>query len=446
MAGDDANRGEAVTPGRRGRLRLRTLVLIHWGALAGQAVTLAVVHYGLGFALPIQLCMTVVAAAAMANVAMAISWPAQARLGDRDGAAALAFDILQLSLLLFLTGGLENPFALLILAPLSIAAAALSRNATIGLCALALACVTVLAIWHLPLPWSGPGLSLPATYVTGLYVSIVVAVLLITSHTWNVAHGARRMADALTASQLALAREQRLSALGGLAAAAAHELGSPLATIAVAAKELDRELPADSPHKADAALVLSQSQRCAEILARLLRQPEAEGGAPFERLPLSLLAEAAAAPHRTARQTVTIEFNARATDGSPEPEVARAPEILHGLGSIVENAIAFAAGRVEIATEWDRREVRVRVADDGPGFDPAILGELGEPYLSRRAEDGHVGLGVFIARTLLERTGATLTFRNRVAVGRGGPAAGSGGAEVTIRWRRAAIDLGELRQ
>ena len=134
MAGDDANRGEAVTPGRRGRLRLRTLILIRWVALAGQAVALAVVHYGLGFALPIQLCMTVVAVAAMANVGMAISRPAQARLGDRDGAAALAFDILQLSLLLFLTGGLENPFALLILAPLAIAAAALSRGATIGLC------------------------------------------------------------------------------------------------------------------------------------------------------------------------------------------------------------------------------------------------------------------------------------------------------------------------
>lgn len=446
MAGDDANRGEAVTPGRRGRLRLRTLVLIHWGALAGQAAALAVVHYGLGFTLPIQLCMTVVTVAAMANVALAISRPAQARLGDRDGAATLAFDILQLSLLLFLTGGLENPFSLLILAPVTIAAAALSRSATIGLCALALACVTVLALWHLPLPWSGPGLSLPATYVTGLYLAIVVAVLLITSHIWNVAHGARRMADALSATQLALAREQRLSALGGLAAAAAHELGSPLATIAVAAKELDRELPADSPHKADAALMLSQSRRCAEILARLLCQPEAEGGAPFERLPLSLLAEAAAAPHQTARRTVTIDFDAGAADGSPEPEVARAPEILHGLGSIVENAIAFAASRVEIATEWDRREIRIRVADDGPGFDPAILGELGEPYLSRRAEGGHVGLGVFIARTLLERTGATLTFRNRVAEGRGGPAAGGGGAEVAIRWRRAAIDLRELRQ
>ncbi|MFQ5955035.1 MAG: ActS/PrrB/RegB family redox-sensitive histidine kinase [Kiloniellales bacterium] len=456
MASEDTNRADSLAPppGRRGRLRLRTLILIRWVALAGQAVTLAVVHYGLGFELPIQLCMTVVAVAAMANVAMAVSRPAQARLGDREGALTLAFDILQLSLLLFLTGGMENPFALLILAPLAIAAAALSKEATIGLCALALVCISALAVWHLPLPWQEPGLKLPATYMTGLYVAIVVAVIFITSYTWSVAHATRRMADALAASQLALAREQRLSALGGLAAAAAHELGSPLATIAVVAKELDRELPADSPHKEDVALLLSQSERCGGILERLMRRPEAEGGPPFERLAVSALVEAAARPQLAGREAVEVVFDNRSLDGSPEPQVARAPEILQGLGAIVDNAARFAAGRVDIATRWDRRRIEVEIADDGPGFDPAVLGELGEPYLSRRPEGGRLGLGVFISCTLLERTGAGLAFRNRPAAGPGfaggyaeasGRAGGprSGGAEVAVGWPRAAIELGD---
>ncbi len=448
MASDEQDRADdlAPPPGRRGRLRLRTLVLIRWVALTGQAVTLAVVHYGLGFALPIQLSMTVVAVSALANVAMAVSRPAQARLGDREGALALAFDILQLSLLLFLTGGLENPFTLLILAPLVIAAAALSRQATIGLCALALICITGLAVWHLPLPWPEPGLELPATYVAGLYAAILVAVLFITAYTRSVAQAAQRMADALATSRLALAREQRLSALGGLAAAAAHELGSPLATIAVVAGELERELPADGPHREDVALLKSQSQRCADILERLIRRPEAEaeaeGGAPFGRLALSTLVEAAVRPHLSGRQAVEAVFDSRSLDGSPEPWVARAPEILQGLGAIADNAGRFAAGRVDVDTRWDRRRVEVEIADDGPGFDPAVLGELGEPDLARRAEGGHLGLGVFIARTLLERTGARLAFRNR-------PAAGgrlNGGAQVAVHWPRAAIELEESRQ
>jgi two-component system sensor histidine kinase RegB len=435
--------GGTVGPARRGRLRLRTLILIRWVALAGQAITLAVVHYGLGFALPIQLCMTVVAASAMVNTAMALRRPAQAWVGDRDGALYLGFDIGQLALLLFLTGGLQNPFALLILAPLTLAAAALSRRTTIGLCALALLAISVLAVWHLPLPWAEPGLSLPTTYLVGLFVSIVVAVSLISLYTWHVAHSARRMADALAATQLALAREQRLSAVGALAAAAAHELGSPLATIAVVARELDRELPADSPQREDAALLLSQSDRCARILAGLLHQPEADGGAPYERLAVSALVEAAAAPYLRENPAVAFAFDKRALDRSPEPEVGRAPEVLQGLGAIIQNAAQFAAHRVEILTEWDQGGVQVTVADDGSGFDPTILGQLGEPYLSSRAGGGHMGLGVFIACTLLERTGASLGFENRPGIGPGGRvAAAAGGAAVAIRWNRGTIGVG----
>ncbi|MGE3783847.1 MAG: ATP-binding protein, partial [Alphaproteobacteria bacterium] len=233
-------------------------------------------------------------------------------------------------------------------------------------------------------------------------------------------------------TQLALAREQRVSAVGALAAAAAHELGSPLATIAVVARELAHDLPPDSPHREDVALLLSQSERCREILAQLAHRPDDEGGAsPYTRLPVSALVEASAAPYRDPR--VRLIF---ATTGSPaadEPSVRRSPEIMHGLNNLIQNALQFAQDEVSVTTHWDKAMVTVEVVDDGPGFPPNLLGRLGEPYLSTRAGDSnHMGLGIFIAQSLLERSGAELVFDNL----------SEGGAHVVITWKRSNLETG----
>ena len=218
---------------------------------------------------------------------------AAARLGERDAALCLGYDILQLAILLYLTGGLQNPFSILILAPVTVAATILSRRPVIALSILAVAAITVLALWHMPLPWRTEPLVFPPELVLGIWMALVLATVFIGGYTWSVAQEARRLRDAVAATQLALAREQRISAVGALAAAAAHELGSPLATIAVVAKELVRDLPGDSPHAEDAALLLSQSERCRKILAELAQQPEHDGGSPYTRLPISALVEAA---------------------------------------------------------------------------------------------------------------------------------------------------------
>ena len=186
----------------------------------------------------------------------------------------------------------------------------------------------------------------------------------IAAYTWRVAQDARRLRDAVAATQLALAREQQVSAVGALAAAAAHELGSPLATIAVVAKELARDLPADSPHAEDAALLLSQSERCS--LADLSQRPEDDGGSPYTRLSISALVEAAGAPYR-GRGGVRVVF---AATGEPEdePQLRRSPEIMHGLNNLIQNAVQFARREVRVATFWDRHRVMVDITDDGPGF------------------------------------------------------------------------------
>jgi len=424
-------------------ISLRKLVLIRWFAVVGQAVTLVVVYFGFGFNLPIRSALAVVAASAVLNAVASLPRSLGARLGDREAALYLAYDTLQLGILLYLTGGLQNPFAMLMLAPVTISATVLSRSSVIGLSALTVLAISVLAILHQPLPSRGGALlDPPPLYMLGIWTALVCSTIFISGYAWSVAAEARRMRDAYAATQLALAREQRISAVGGLAAAAAHQLGSPLATIAVVAKELARDLPEDSPYAADAELLLSQSERCRTILTDLARQRDGEHGSPFARLPFSVLVEAAGEPHHVPHVAVRHELGVgRDAEGHPleEPLLPRSPEIMHGLGNLIQNAIQFARTEVVVTTSWSDDTAAVDIADDGPGFPPPLLARIGEPYLSGRGAGGaqlgepHMGLGIFIAQSLLERTGARLSFANLA----------DGGAHVVIEWRRhnlAAMD------
>jgi two-component system, sensor histidine kinase RegB len=435
-----------VTRRARGRVRLRTLVLIRWVAIAGQAAALLIVHFGLTYALPLGPALGVVAASALLNVWALRPWSRgrrPAHLGDREAALYLAFDLVQVAVLLYLTGGLHNPFAVLVLAPVIVSATTLSRASTVGLALLALVAVVVLAFSHLPLPWREPGFTQHPMFVSGYAIALGVAVVFTAAYVMSIAEEARRMSDALSATQMALAREQRRSALGALAAAAAHGLGSPLATIAVVAKELARDLPPDSPLREDVNLLLSQSDRCRDILAGLATRPEA-GEHEDTVMPAKALIESVATPYQTGRAQLLIEVVAPAAGKGPAttvptPLLPSRPEIVHGLGNLIENAFEFARSTVRVTIGYGRSGLTVSIADDGPGFDPGLVGRLGEPYLSggpqgraggRDGKDVHMGLGVFIAQRLLEESGAALAFANRP----------EGGAEVTVAWQPAALD------
>lgn len=417
----------SAEPAPARRIQLRTLVLIRWIAIAGQAMTLLLVDLGLGFGVPLVPALGIVGASAAMNLAVILHFGNGGRLGERAATWHLAFDVLQLAALLYLTGGLRNPFCPLLLAPVTVSASILSGRSTIALCALAIAAASLLAVEHWPLPWDGAPPELPLPYVTGVWAALVCGIGFIATYVARVATDARRMSDALAATQLALSREQRVSSLGTLAAAAAHELGTPLATIAVVARELASDLPADSPQREDAELLLSQTARCRDILAELARRPDT--AETFLRMALGDLIEEAAAPHR--RSDVEFTVLRETPDDSPEPHLARTPEIVHGLGNFLANAQQFAYSEVTVDVTWTAREVTVRIADDGPGFPLQLLGRLGEPYLSSRSgHTEHMGLGIFIAQTLLERTGARVSFTN----------APEGGAEVAVTWPRAIFD------
>ncbi|MEO3432473.1 ActS/PrrB/RegB family redox-sensitive histidine kinase [Inquilinus sp. CAU 1745] len=417
-----------------GRVSLRTLILIRWVAIAGQLAAVLGVAFGLGYPLPLGPLLAVIGVSVLLNVAATLQGRTRLRLGDRDAALYIAYDLLQLTVLLSLSGGLLNPFCMMLLAPLTVSATILSRRSTVALTALTLVCTLVLGLWHYPLPGPAGDMNLPAVYVFGIWLAMSVSAVFVAAYVHHVAEEARRMGDALAASQMALAREQRVSALGALAAAAAHELGTPLGTIAVVAKELSRDLPRDSALAEDVTLLMSESERCRRILADLASQPDIGGGDPYEKLPLPVLVETAAQPHLRPEIILDIDSD----DAGDPPAIRRTPELLHGLGNLLQNALQFARAEVTVRTAWSADRVTLTIRDDGPGFPAGLLARIGEPYISGRGEgrvarsnDGvHMGLGIFIATTLLEHAGATLDFSN----GR------DGGAKVVVSWPRDILE------
>lgn len=429
------------------RLRLQTIVRLRWLAVLGQSVTVIGAYWVIGIDLPIGWCLAVIALSAWINVVLRIRYPASQRLKSSYAFMMLGFDVLQLSALLYLTGGLENPFAFLLIAPVAVSASTLRLRVTAALGLMAITLATLLTSFHHPLPWfHHSNLLLPFPYVMGVWAALVSSILFIGFYSWRTAEEARRMSEALAAAEMVLAREQKLSALDGLAAAAAHGLGTPLATIAVVTKELMRDAKPTDPHYEDVVLLRAQAERCRDILAELAARGE-QIDIIVSRLPVSHLIEEVVAPHRLV--AVPIEVRTGPAPGvvpgsaaAVEPVTQRNPGVLYGLGNLLENAVDFADTKVEVDARWSEGEIKIVIADDGSGFPPYVLEQLGEPFVTTRpaqsfrqeAPDEHIGMGLgfFIAKTLLERSGATLALANRPAP--------QVGAVVTVMWPRSKFE------
>ncbi|WFU16733.1 ActS/PrrB/RegB family redox-sensitive histidine kinase [Bradyrhizobium sp. CB3481] len=416
-------------------VRLDTILRLRWLAALGQLTAIFVVARGLEFDVPIIPCVAIVGVAALLNLALQVAFNPMQRLEPVYAAALLALNIVELAALLFLTGGLQNPFSFLFLAPVLISAAVLPIRLTIGLGLLAMACASALVFFHLPLPWdSEDPLVLPPIYLLGVWLSILLAIGVTSLYAFQATEEARKLSDALAATELVLTREQHLTQLDGLAAAAAHELGTPLSTIFLISRELERTANGNDQLASDLKTLREQAQRCRDILAKLTQL--SASGAPFDLMPLSTLIEEAVAPHRDFGVAIKVRLAVAATK---EPAVARNPAILYGVGNILENAVDFARMTVEVNAWWNAETVEIVISDDGPGIAPDMLKRIGEPYLSRRRgtdepQSGRagLGLGVFIARTLLERTGAKVSFSNRTFPDHG--------AVVQIVWPRARFE------
>ncbi|MBV5265507.1 ActS/PrrB/RegB family redox-sensitive histidine kinase [Pinisolibacter aquiterrae] len=417
-------------------LKLDTLVRLRWLAVAGQTAAVLFVRFGLGFHLPLMECFALIGASMALNILLRLRFSSIHRLDGIHATLLLGWDALQLTGLLWLTGGLENPFACLLLAPVLVSSASLPPRSTALLGVVVAVATTVLAAFHAPLPWgtaSPP--SLPVLYVVGIWLALILTLSFSALYAFRVADESRRLAEALTATELVLQRERHLVALDGLAAAAAHELGTPLGTIAVVAREMERELPAGSPLAEDVALLRSQTERCRDILRKLSSMGE-DPDAFFARQSLVGVIEEVVEPFRD----LGTDLEVRRIGEGGEPIGRRNPAILYGLGNIVENAVDFAETRVTITIDWNDREVTVVVGDDGPGFSSSVLERLGEPWVTtreplgpdeggREGAGGGLGLGFFIAQTFLMRSGARVTCDNKHFP--------EHGAEIRIQWPRS---------
>ena len=404
-------------------VRLRTLTLLRWIAIAGQSAAILFADVWLALALPLGACLLVIGLSVIANIVSIVLFPETRRLPEREALVMLTFDLAQLSALLALTGGLHNPFALLIVVPVTVAATALSARSTAALGALTLVLVSLFAFFYLPLVRvDGTLLEVSPLFKIGFWLSITIGVVFLAVYALRVSAEIRNMAEALLATQMALAREQKLTDLGGVVAAAAHELGTPLATIKLVSTELIDELDGKDglqDLRADAALIRDQADRCRDILRSMGRAGKDD--LHLRQAPLEAVLREAAEPH--ADRGKRLVFDVRPAEGGEprQPAIRRAPEVIHGLRNLVQNAVDFAQSTVWIDGHWTDTSLAIRIIDDGPGYPPQLLGRIGDPFLRARADGSllrarpeyeGMGLGLFIAKTLLERSGAELSFAN----------------------------------
>lgn len=426
-------------------LRMRTLLVLRWFAVAGQIGAVLAAHYIYDLQLEIGLIALVIGAPVLVNVVSYFLYPENRRLTEGQADLLIGFDLLQLGLLLYLTGGLNNPFALLILAPITVASTILPLRSTLILGGTGLVIVT--ALWFINIPimtQSGAPLILPDLFVFGFWLSLVIGVIFVGIYARQVTQETLSMGEALVATQMALAREQKLTDLGGVVAAAAHELGTPLATIKLVSSELIDELQDKDDLREDALLIREQADRCRDILRSMGRAGKEDNLLRYA--PIETVIREACEPHMDRGKTV--EFQTLPPDEGPlrQPDIFRRPEIIHGIRNLAQNAVDFASSTVRIEISWSASVISVRISDDGPGFPHSVFGRIGDPFVrsrrsgeDRRQRPGYegMGLGLFIAKTLLERSGANLGFAN----GGGRALSGlRGGAIVSAEWPRAAIE------
>ena len=445
-------------------IRLRTLIMLRWLAVAGQGAAVLVATQFLNIQLRLDLCLLAIAASAAFNIVAIWVNPVNKRLNEASAMLSLMFDLTQLGVLLYLTGGLSNPFSLLVLAPVTISATALTLPSTVVLGAFAVSMISTLVVFNIPLmTTSGQLVAPPPLFIAGNWAALVIGIGFLAGYARRVTNETFSMSQALSATQMALEREQKLTALGGVVAAAAHELGTPLATIKLVSSELEDDL-ADHPDQIeDIRLIKSQAERCSQILRDMGRTGRDDRHMRFA--PLLAVVEEAAEPHLNRGKLVVMRVDGAAADEAEpdQPVIARQSEIIHGLRNLVQNAVDFADTTVWIDMFWDDTSLTVIIGDDGIGYPPELLGRIGDPFVTRRSgplsrdreRPNYVGmgLGLFIAKTLLERTGAALSFGNskrrkrRRDRGEDIPVElrNATGAVVHVKWPRGTIEADAVK-
>jgi len=391
----------------------KTLVNLRWIAIIGQLIAINFVHFYLKLDLPYIETHIIIFIGFITNIVLQFNIRTN-QLKDLSSSLFLVYDLLQLSVLLYLTGGIFNPFALLIIVPTIVSSTFLSMGTTIILGTLTIGLLFILKEYHKILP----GLDIynfnfPEYYLAGALVSIIIGLVFLSYFGIRFSGETKKRSEALDKLQQVMAKEYELDSLDGQAAAAAHSLGTPLATISVVAKELKKEIGDKSKHSKDLDLLISQSKRCSDILKKISKKEISDDQFINLIKAESLLEEIIISFEETSDKKITLLENR----DKNKINIKRSPEIVFGLRNFIGNAIKFADTEVRIKLISDEQNLVLIVNDDGPGFAEDIIRLIGEPYLKSRSKQitnkAGLGLGIFLGKTLLERKKAQLTFFNK---------------------------------
>ena len=404
----------------------RTLVFLRWIAIFGQLFSVNLVYFFLDLNFPVLLCHIIILIGFFTNLFLQFGVK-EKLLKDLYSSSFLMYDVVQLSILLFLTGGIFNPFAILLIVPTIVSSTFLSMGSTIILGSSTILLLFVLTFFNMPLPGMEEYvLSFPNYYVTGILISLIIGLIFLSYFGIRFAGETKKRSDALNKLQQILAKEYELESLGGQAAAAAHSLGTPLATISVVSKELRKEVGDNSKLTKDIDLLISQTKRCSEILKKIsqkkITSDEFLSSMSFENLLEEIIKSFRESSDKTIKLNTEKDVN--------KIDFKKNPEIVYGLRNFIGNAVKFSRKKILISIVSDNINLSVLIEDDGPGFPEDIIKALGEPYIKSRSKyfrnNSGLGLGTFLGKTLLERKSAIISFENNSSLK---------GAKVKIKWR-----------
>ena len=395
----------------------RTLTILRYIAIFGQFIAVNIVFFYLDLKFPIKESYVVIFIGLLTNLFLQFKVKVN-QLKDTYASLFLLYDLFQLSALLYLTGGILNPFSILMIIPTIVSSTFLSMGTTIILGLITTLLLFTLSFFYLPLPGEEMDLlHFPNFYKTGIIISILIGLIFLSYFGIRFAGEKKKTSEALNKLQEVIYKEYELESLGGQAAAAAHSLGTPLATISVVAKELKKEIGENNELSKDIDLLISQSKRCSEILKRISKK-QIEEDKFFSSVKLEDLLEEIL---NSFRETSSKEINLITNDDNNKIDIQRSPEMTYGLRNFIGNAIKFSRSKVNVFLYSDAKEIKIIVNDDGPGFPEDIIKKIGEPYIKSRSKEinpnSGLGLGTFLGKTLLERQKAKLLFRRNGELG-----------------------------
>ena len=408
----------------------KTLINLRWIAIAGQFAAINFVYFYLNLDFPIKITYSIITIGFITNLFLQFKIKAS-ELKDLYAAIFLFYDLVQLSLLLYLTGGISNPFSILLIIPTIVSSTFLSMGTTIILGIFTLLCLFMLSIFHYPLPGIHENsITFPKLYLAGYFVSIIIGLTFLSYFGIRFAGENKRRSDAISKLQQVIAKEYELESLGGQAAAAAHSLGTPLATISVAAAELKKEMENNKEISRDIDLIIAQTKRCGEILKKISKKQIKEDSF-FKKTNLKDLLEEIL---ENFKETSSKKIILVVSNDKNKITFKRTPELVYGLRNFIGNAVKFSKSLVEIKIISNEKLVKILINDDGPGFPEDVIDILGEPYIKSRSfevrSNSGTGLGTFLGKTLLERQLANLSFKKDKDLG---------GASVVISWSTSNI-------